>query len=45
MDQKSLCGLKKLGWDSFIIWECELKPDKRSVTLKNILSKIKELKY
>lgn len=29
--------LKKRGWNVITIWECDLKPQKRETTLKNIL--------
>ena len=29
--------LKESGWNSTVIWECELKPEKRNTTLENIL--------
>lgn len=39
-DQKALNDLNALGWYSLIVWECELKKDKRDVTLHNLLSEI-----
>ena len=36
-DRKSLTQLKELGWKSIVIWECELKPDRRLETLEKIL--------
>jgi DNA mismatch endonuclease (patch repair protein) len=39
-DIKSLKALKELGWNSFVIWECDLKSEKRNKTLENILTKI-----
>jgi DNA mismatch endonuclease (patch repair protein) len=36
-DIKAMKDLKELGWNSIIIWECELKPEKRNTTLENIL--------
>lgn len=45
-DRKSLQDLKELGWNSLVIWECELKPDKRNTTLENIITTItKEAKH
>lgn len=39
-DSKSLDDLKELGWYSLVIWECELKPDKREKTLSNLYRSI-----
>jgi DNA mismatch endonuclease, patch repair protein len=36
-DIKVMKDLKELGWNSLVIWECELKPEKRIISLKNIL--------
>lgn len=36
-DNKKMMDLKERGWNSLVIWECELKPEKRNTTLKNIL--------
>lgn len=35
-DRKKIEELLLLGWDSLIIWECELKPGKREHTLNSI---------
>lgn len=39
-DRKSLTELTKLGWNTLVIWECELKPRKRKITLGKTLKKI-----
>ncbi|HRO09573.1 MAG TPA: DNA mismatch endonuclease Vsr [Saprospiraceae bacterium] len=39
-DRKSLEELKELGWNTMIVWECELKPDKRASTLYHLLEHI-----
>lgn len=39
-DKKTIKELKQLGWNSIVIWECELKPENRNKTLENILFKI-----
>lgn len=39
-DQRALNDLNTLGWRSLIVWECELKTDKRDVTLHSLLSEI-----
>ena len=33
--------LKELGWRVITIWECELKKDKRELTLENIIKSIR----
>lgn len=37
-DTTHYAKLKELGWDIIIVWECELKPDKRNDTLLKLLS-------
>jgi len=32
--------LRKMGWKIIVIWECELKPEKREKTLNELLKKI-----
>jgi DNA mismatch endonuclease (patch repair protein) len=47
-DNKITKELKKHGWNSIVIWECELKPQKRIATLErlfNIITKVEELNY
>ena len=39
-DNTAIQNLKELGWEPIIIWECELKPVKRNVSLSNIISTI-----
>ena len=39
-DKESIRELKLLGWYSIVVWECELKKDKRRVTLENIRGKL-----
>lgn len=36
-DIKAMKDLKESGWNSTVIWECELKPEKINTTLENIL--------
>jgi DNA mismatch endonuclease (patch repair protein) len=36
-DIKTAKELEEHGWNSIIIWECELKPEKRNKTLENLL--------
>jgi DNA mismatch endonuclease (patch repair protein) len=35
-DNKILKELKEHGWNSLVIWECELKPEKRIATLESL---------
>ncbi len=47
-DLKSVKELKEIGWNSMIIWECDLKPEKRERILGNLLKTIikgEELNY
>lgn len=45
-DQKSYDSLSALGWNVLVVWECELKKDKRENTLEdlycNILKNLKK---
>lgn len=40
-DTESIEGLQKLGWTVYVIWECELKPKKRNVTLESLSTFLK----
>ncbi len=45
-DNKIMDELKERGWSSLVIWECELKPKKRDISLKrlsNLITKTEEL--
>jgi DNA mismatch endonuclease (patch repair protein) len=47
-DNKILKELKEHGWNSLVIWECELKPEKRIATLESLynqITKVEELNY
>lgn len=35
-DQSAKSLLKEKGWRVFVIWECDLKQDKRNITMSNI---------
>jgi DNA mismatch endonuclease (patch repair protein) len=35
-DERNIADLLKLGWQPIIIWECELKRDKREKTLNKL---------
>jgi len=39
-DLKCYRNLEVLGWNTIIIWECELKPNKHEETLNNLLLKL-----
>lgn len=43
-DKEKSKKLKKLGWNVLVIWECELKKEKREKTLLKLLNKINKLK-
>ena len=34
---KTINDLKLQGWNIIVLWECELKPLKRNITLENVL--------
>jgi len=40
-DDNNIKLLEKEGWKVITVWGCELKPDKRENTLKNLIQKIK----
>lgn len=40
-DEKNIAELKKIMWQPIIIWECELKPDKREKTLEKLVRGMK----
>ena len=40
-DRENITELQKFGWNIIIIWECELKPEKREQTLKKLVKKLK----
>lgn len=39
-DNEHILQLHLLGWSPLVVWECELKSDKRSETLTNLYLKI-----
>lgn len=39
-DRENMKKLNELGWNTIIIWECDLKPDKRKTTLEILLKSI-----
>lgn len=39
-DKTATKSLKKLGWNTIIVWECELKSKIKNKTLEKLLSKI-----
>ncbi|MCB0485286.1 MAG: DNA mismatch endonuclease Vsr [Flavobacteriaceae bacterium] len=40
-DEKNIAELKNNMWQSVIVWECEIKPDKREKTLKKLIKELK----
>jgi len=41
-DKKNIADLKKMGWRSIVVWECELKAAKREKSLFAILERLGE---
>lgn len=39
-DERNLKELKEMGWNVIIVWECDLKKDKREHTLEELYSQI-----
>jgi len=39
-DEKHIQKLEEMGWSVIVVWECELKPDKKEEKLKKIAGKI-----
>lgn len=39
-DDENILKLHQLGWSPLIVWECELKPEKRNKTLTDLYTKI-----
>ena len=39
-DERNLKELKEMGWNVIIVWECDLKKDKREQTLVNLYTRI-----
>ena len=40
MDEMNRKRLKELGWETLVVWECELKGDKRENTLSSVYERI-----
>lgn len=40
-DKKNISFLESQGWRVIVVWECELKKNKRQATLETLLKKIK----
>ena len=40
-DAESIIELKKRGWETITIWECELKPENRENKLKALIKNLK----
>lgn len=41
-DKKNIAELEKEGWKVIVVWECQLKKDKREKTLSELVSAIKQ---
>lgn len=41
-DEENVTFLKNNGWDIIIVYECQLKKEKREITLNNILQNIQD---
>lgn len=41
-DEKEQIELARLGWNVIVVWECELKKDKREATLQNLVATLRE---
>ena len=39
-DKINAARLSELGWKVLVIWECELKKDKRELTLQHLLNEL-----
>jgi DNA mismatch endonuclease, patch repair protein len=39
-DEKQYQSLKGLGWNVSVVWECELKPEKKEKTLNRIVEEL-----
>ncbi len=39
-DKMNLKALKKLGWKTFVIWECNLTPAKTETTMNKLMKKL-----
>lgn len=42
-DQENIEELNRLGWRTFVVWECELTKDKREKTLSDLYDEIVRL--
>jgi len=39
-DERHIQELKEMGWNVIVVWECELKPDKKVKTLISLIEEI-----
>ena len=37
-DTENIIKLKDMGWNVIVVWECELKGDKREITLRKLIT-------
>ena len=41
-DEREQIELARLGWNVIVVWECELKKDKREATLQKLVATLRE---
>jgi len=41
-DEQNIEKLEEEGWNVIVVWECELKPDKRENTLTDLIQELEE---
>ena len=42
-DQRKEAQLRDMGWNVMIVWECELRPSKRQITLERLESQLRQI--
>lgn len=42
-DRRKEAQLRNMGWKVMIVWECELRPPKRQVTLERLESQLRQI--
>lgn len=42
-DRRKEAQLRDMGWNVMIVWECELRPPKRQVTLERLESQLRQI--
>lgn len=41
-DKKHIQELEKMGWNTIVVWECELKPDLVQETLEHLIENLRD---